>query len=164
MRIHSLHLHVEPCVYGYVDDFLPADLFERLRATFPNEDIFLNYRLVEPNREAIARLGDWVDLFAHFESERFLSNLDARLGNHLSLGPDLERRVTFKLSRLARGQFIGPHTDNPRKIVSLILYCAPPQWQNEYGGGTEIYEPKTPLLRRNWHNIEAPRRWMRSSR
>ena len=65
-------------------------------------------------------------------------------------------KVTFKLSWLSKGAWVKPHTDIPAKIVSILLYFAEPDWRESYGGGTEIYVPKFSLLRKNWHNIDAP--------
>ncbi len=65
-------------------------------------------------------------------------------------------KVTFKFSRLALGEWIEPHTDNPCKLLSLLLYLAGSDWRESYGGGTEIYEPKYAVLKNNWRNIPTP--------
>jgi len=65
-------------------------------------------------------------------------------------------RVTFKFSRLTPGQWIPPHTDNPTKLLSILIYFAEPDWCDSYGGGTEIYEPKYAALKNNWRNVEMP--------
>jgi len=47
-------------------------------------------------------------------------------------------RATFQFSRLPAGADVVPHTDAPRKLVSLLLYFADPDWRVEWGGGTEF--------------------------
>jgi len=59
-------------------------------------------------------------------------------------------RTTFQISLLPRGGVVVPHTDAPRKLISLLLYFRDPDWKDEYGGATEFYEPLDPQLARSW--------------
>ncbi len=59
-------------------------------------------------------------------------------------------RTTFQISLLPRGGVVVPHTDAPRKLVSLLLYFRDPDWQDAYGGGTEFYAPLDPERARSW--------------
>lgn len=65
-------------------------------------------------------------------------------------------KVTMKFSHLTKDSWIQPHTDNPSKILTVLLYFAEHDWLESYGGGTEIYVPKFSVLNKNWHNIDAP--------
>lgn len=61
-------------------------------------------------------------------------------------------KMTFEFSRLERGSFVPPHTDDPKKLVSLMLYFPDPKWLEKYGGGTDFYRPKSPAIENNWDN------------
>lgn len=50
-------------------------------------------------------------------------------------------RATFQLSQLPPGAAAVPHTDAPRKLVSLLLYFADADWQPAWGGATEFFAP-----------------------
>jgi len=59
-------------------------------------------------------------------------------------------RTTFQISQLPNGAEVVPHTDAPRKLVSLLLYFRDDDWRDEFGGGTEFYEPIDPERARTW--------------
>lgn len=52
----------------------------------------------------------------------------------------------FEFSMLpAKGGCIRPHTDNPSKLVTLVVSMVDPvEWKPAYGGATEINRPKDP--------------------
>jgi hypothetical protein len=74
--------------------------------------------------------------------------------NHGSLTAIIKTPVTmqFEFSRLRRGSFVPPHTDDQKKLVSLLLYFPDPKWQENYGGDTEFYRAKNLTARNNWNN------------
>jgi hypothetical protein len=59
-------------------------------------------------------------------------------------------RTTFQFSMLPRDASVVPHSDAPRKLVSLLLYFRDPDWQDAWGGGTEFYAPIDPERARRW--------------
>jgi hypothetical protein len=59
-------------------------------------------------------------------------------------------RTTFQISLLPRDGVVVPHTDAPRKLVSLLLYFRDPDWEDSYGGATEFYTPLDPDAARGW--------------
>ncbi|MEZ4216410.1 MAG: 2OG-Fe(II) oxygenase [Myxococcota bacterium] len=59
-------------------------------------------------------------------------------------------RTTFQISVLPPGKTVDPHLDAPRKLVSLLLYFADPDWRPEWGGATEFYVPVDPERARTW--------------
>jgi hypothetical protein len=63
-------------------------------------------------------------------------------------------RTTFQFSRLPDQAVVIPHTDAPRKLVSLLLYFWGPQWQDAFGGATDFYEPRDPERARRWSATE----------
>lgn len=78
--------------------------------------------------------------------------------NAVQFGTILQQRVEmqFEFSRLERGSYIPPHTDDPKKLISLLLYFPDPNWQACYGGGTEFYRAKNPATEDNWDNRMVP--------
>jgi 2OG-Fe(II) oxygenase superfamily len=136
------------------------------------------YRLNSSHRREVFRefcneYPRWVEFFNFLESQAFLRDLYllSRRGLFKSRGllgsrqwrvvtagglleATLKQPVTmqFEFSRLERGSFVPPHTDHPRKLVSLILYFRDPKWQDSYGGSTEFYRPKNRRLENNWDN------------
>jgi len=59
-------------------------------------------------------------------------------------------KTTFQFSMLPRDAVVVPHSDAPRKLVSLLLYFRDPDWQDAWGGGTEFYAPLDPERARRW--------------
>jgi hypothetical protein len=59
-------------------------------------------------------------------------------------------RTTFQFSLLPRDAVVAPHSDAPRKLVSLLLYFRDRDWQEAWGGGTEFYAPLDPERARGW--------------
>jgi hypothetical protein len=56
--------------------------------------------------------------------------------------PNLSARFEFSMLP-ANGGRVLPHTDNPEKIVTLIVsMCGAGEWNESYGGGTDIVMPK----------------------
>jgi hypothetical protein len=174
-----------PFCFFQVDDYLPADLYERLLASYPDES---NYRFNSEGKmgfrssedpEAIARYCDahpeWRQLVDFFGSDRFLTDLRATFAKPLTqargwagyrpwlncttrkppknpLRYQLQEPVktTFQFSMLPRDGVVLPHSDAPRKLVSLLLYFREPDWQDAWGGGTDFYAPLDPERARAW--------------
>lgn len=63
----------------------------------------------------------------------------------------------FEFSMLpADGGSVMPHTDNPGKIVTMVLSMARPgEWDPAFGGGTEVNRHRRPELGFNWVNGKA---------
>ena len=63
-------------------------------------------------------------------------------------------RTRFEFSALpAEGGFIRPHTDTPKKRITLIISMATAEeWRSDYGGGTEINRPLRQTDSYNWKN------------
>ena len=60
----------------------------------------------------------------------------------------------FEFSMLpADGGHIKPHTDDPRKVVTLVVSMLPDgEWNPSYGGGTEILRPRDITRNYNFMN------------
>jgi hypothetical protein len=63
-------------------------------------------------------------------------------------------RTTIQFSALPRDASVAPHSDAPRKLISLLLYFRDRDWQDSWGGGTEFYQPLDPVAARGWSQTE----------
>lgn len=178
-------VRTDPFCFFHVDDYLPADLYQRLFASFPDES---NYRFNTEGKmgfrssedpAAVDRYCDahpeWRQLIDFFGSDAFLMDLRTALAGPLAQARGLAGRkrwlnhtnrttpgsplryllaepvrTTFQFSMLPRDAAVVPHSDAPRKLVSLLLYFRDPDWQDAWGGGTEFYAPLDPERARGW--------------
>jgi len=60
----------------------------------------------------------------------------------------------FEFSMLpADGGFIKPHTDAPKKLITLVLSISRPgEWDQSFGGGTEVLKPRDITRNYNYMN------------
>ena len=124
-------------MYGYIDGFLSPTVYDHLSRHFPAVKVMFATDDSEPWPDIDH---GWIDLAKQMSSPEFLADLNAYFDGFLGTA---EIRVRFKLSHLAPGDSIEPHTDNPRKLASMILYFADEGWLPVYGGGTEMYVPRS---------------------
>lgn len=171
----------EPFVYGYVDDFLPADLYEALNAGFPNFDSFDEFetiskgkrrRRVGMNAEIPAGLSAaWCAFIEGLRSPEFLADcrqwIEPRmsaarpssghpwwfdyLGDRPGLG-QWDVNLDCQFSTFSGGDSLRPHTDSTDKVIAFLLYFADHDWRPEWGGGTMIYRPVETRHNANWAN------------
>ncbi len=173
---------LEPFPYFYIDNYLPEDIFQAARASFPvgektdrysnNKQVFSLHRNPEAVARFVAETEVWRDLTTFLDSDRYLADLNQFLKPALRKARGLEglrrwrRRdrqtlipvadvpVTFgyEFSILEDGAYLHPHTDAPAKMVSLLLYFADDDWKPEFGGTTDMYRAKNPAQDKNWMN------------
>ena len=179
------HVTTDPFCFFYIDDYLPADLYQALLDNYPDSS---NYRFNEEGKmgfrssedpEAIDRYcdanPDWREVTDFFGSDRFLADLRETFAGPLRQARGLAAyrpwvnctrrevprnwlryqlqepvRTTFQFSMLPRDAVVAPHSDAPRKLVSLLLYFRDRDWQDAWGGGTEFYAPLDPERARGW--------------
>lgn len=183
-------LRLDPFCFFAVDDYLPADLYETLRGTYPdgpeygaNAEGKLGFRSSE-DPGAVERFCEeqpaWAGLFAFFRSDEFLEDARETLAEPLRrarrgwpgrrpwynantrpipnnwLRYQVQEPVTttFQFSRLGRDAVVTPHSDAPRKLVTMLLYFREPEWRDEWGGATEYYVPLEPEQARTWGATE----------
>lgn len=171
----------DPYLHGFVDEYLPADLYHELSeafidpATHPDMEVLgrgkkrLLFR-APPVPESIASVAPrWSEAAGSVASQEFRDDCWQWLHERAPIasqpeGPyrELMRArlatdprslvVQCEFSSMQDGVFLPPHSDSTDKVISFVLYFAPPQWQRSWGGGTEVYEPKDPERRFNWNN------------
>lgn len=154
-----------------VDSFPPIELFDYMpevghKYTLSEKARPANYH------NYIAKMPVWRELHAWIKSERFFDSVIEMLCAHdIDLGlakakftgkgiwswrlgemmkgrwprGDLSFRTRFEFSMLpADGGYVTPHTDTPRKIITLVVSMVKPgEWNPEFGGGTEVDRPKS---------------------
>ena len=181
----NVTLYEDPFFHGYIDNYLSEPFYCALLPGFPKNTLRINYESKATLDSTAPALGGFwrrsplsKNLLSFFASTLFLQDLQEIIGSAIArhrghydhadwycmndwVAAARSRegkpvRVTFKFSRLSSGGWIPPHTDNPCKLLSFILYFAESDWPESYGGGTEIYEPRAALLRHNWRNVEMP--------
>lgn len=71
---------------------------------------------------------------------------------------DLRLRSRFEFSVLkADGGEVAPHTDTPKKVITLVLsMIRDGEWEQNYGGGLDINTSKDPTFAFNWNNRIVP--------
>jgi hypothetical protein len=75
------------------------------------------------------------------KKENVLGKLASKLEDGILKKPYLNSRFEFSMLN-GNGGYLLPHTDNPSKIITLVLtICKPGEWKPEYGGGTDINNP-----------------------
>jgi hypothetical protein len=67
----------------------------------------------------------------------------------------IEVETGFELSAMENGHSITPHSDAPNKLVSILVYFPLPDWQPQWGGGTQFFRPKTSDAERRWCNSDV---------
>lgn len=125
-RMSSAQLVMNPFPHFYVEDVFPEPVYEELLAKIPQD--------------------------AHGEKlpKRKLIPFDAGLGSKEFMDGVLEcfslphwpARCETRLVMDREGYGIGPHTDQPGKLVSMLFYM--PKDNADEGIGTSIYEPSDP--------------------
>ena len=176
-----MKLHQEPFLHGYIDQYLPAEAYRRLAASFidpathPGVEVLGRgkKRLVfraPPVPDFIAQGSEaWSEAVRALSAPAFIGHCLAWLRANLSLdsqpagayrsliaariasGPE-RLQMQCEFSTMERGTLLPPHADSPDKVMSFVLYFPPPEWQAAWGGETEIYAPKDPKHRYNWGN------------
>ena len=70
----------------------------------------------------------------------------------------LKLRTRFEFSVLkADGGEVTPHTDTPKKIITLVMtMIGEDEWKPEFGGGLDVNRSTDPVYSFNWNNRIVP--------
>ncbi len=172
-RIANAPVLQHPFPHFYVESVFPDDFYRELRNRLPalasyqriDETGSVTKGLYQARyvcsitdleeREAAEGSGAegggtfWLDLnrwlggsgFARLMIDKFGPAVRARFGDGAELQIEMDNRLVRDFTTYA----IPPHTDNPRKLVSLLFYLPPDDRFRELG--TSIYAPKDPAMR-----------------
>ena len=118
-------------------------------------------------RQLIKNEPVWKSLHRWIKSQEFVESTFAALSQRgVDFGyqqPSLSRRIQRQVKNLLRGRgrpadrysarfefsmlpatggSVVPHTDNPEKVVTIVInMVAPGEWSADYGGGTDVLQP-----------------------
>jgi hypothetical protein len=166
----------EPYTVFYLRNLLEPGLYRELAETFPiladfryRENLGNKYLLTELEGESYYDFVNanpaWQKLYTEVKSLNFRTQVLAFLRSHLGEGTggtagtegaeSAGRFVSrFEFSALpTSGGSQRPHTDSPRKVVTLVLSLMKEgEWSPDWGGGTSICTPKDRRLLSNYSN------------
>jgi len=162
-----------PYPHFYIPEIFPPDTYEELIATLPEQRFYKRLDetgtvpkgayperyvcdLADARRAEAERRGEpgpWSALcgifegaaFAHWVLSRFNEAVVERFGQDCELDFEPECRLVRDFSNYA----ISPHTDSPRKVVSLLFYMPGDDSMKDLG--TSIYVPNDPDFRCEGH-------------
>ena len=168
-RIFNAPVREYPYPHIYVEDVFPDDFYAELRANWPDSSAFKplaetgrvskgSYpeRFVLPvTPEGIGTLTAdrqpfWNEFAAWFTAQRFSISMIDKFERYVRvrLGDDM-LRCTYSADALAVRDLtnykIGPHTDAPHRLVTMLFYC--PEEDTRQHLGTSIYLPLDPAFR-----------------
>ncbi len=154
-----------PFPHVFIRDVFPKSYYELMRQNFPNPALLIsngeagrgnnlqarfvfelkpNYleTLPDEQRQFWSGFADWIlcDRLRQFIIAKFSDSITRRFGSmeHLEFWSDavlVEDQTTHSM---------GPHTDHPRKVVTLLFYL--PGDESQIHLGTSIYRPKDPAF------------------
>ncbi len=156
-RIAAAPIRHDPFAHIYVEDVFPPPVFQAMRAHLPDDGAYVRFKDsgrvgadYSPHRAAfapaqLARLEPdtrdfWNRIFNAVLAPRFTEAVAAKFAAELRLSGEARIMTETCLMRDAAGYELGPHTDSPAKLVSLLFYLAPDRTHPELG--TSFYVPK----------------------
>lgn len=160
----------EPYTVFYIRNLVDQRLYNRLADTFPllsqfrhRETLGNKYLLTEAEGEAyydfINGNPQWQEFYNEIKSadfrEQVLLFLRSQTKQSLTGNRPADDFVSrFEFSALpTNGGSQRPHTDSPRKVVTLVLSVMKEgEWDPNWGGGTSICTPRDESLRSNYSN------------
>jgi hypothetical protein len=168
-RIANAPMRDYPYPHVYVDSVFPDDFYAALRRGWPRAQDLVRIdstgrvpkgaypdRFIMPLRKAeVDKLPEeprvfWTEFAAWFLKRRFLEALVEKFDEHVRrrFGSDRANVAFSSESLIVRDHTnynIGPHTDAPHRLLSLLFYC--PDDDRLKHLGTSIYTPLDPTFR-----------------
>ncbi len=160
-----------PYAHIYVENIFPDDYYAQLRANWPDQSALIciadtgrvakdayRERFVMPFKPAeIDKLREdrrafWYELASWLITQRFLTALIDKFETYIKerLGDELYQCAFENDSLIVRDHTnfsIGPHTDAPHRLLSLLFYCPDDDALKHLG--TSLYVPRDPAFRCN---------------
>ena len=161
--IGRARLAAEPFPYFQVEDVFPQAFYDRLLGALPPLEAYAPLaetgtltvagayaqRYVVDLRELAPHSAFWTEALAWLAGERLataiLDKFDAAWRERFGPDTKIGYRVDLRLVRDFTSYSIGPHTDAPQKLVSLLFYL--PADARLRALGTSVYRPRDPSFR-----------------
>jgi len=159
-QLANAPLRTYPFPHLLVEEVFETDFYRRLRALLPDDAAYRPIaehgrvtagayparRVIELEPEGLASLPAslrvfWQSLVEALESRRLLTLLLQRF--HITPPPQTRFVCSALLTRDGTGYGIGPHTDHPDKVLTLLFYLPEDHTQEELG--TSLYIPTRPM-------------------
>lgn len=138
-QLRNAKINEYPFPHFYIEEVFPWDFYAKLRENLPKDE---NYS-EEVGKYKGRRFADPVDdLLQPFKSSYFAQQvLFTFKEGFMKRFPDGGAKFStdWRLVRDAEGYSIGPHTDAPWKVVSLLFYL--PYSDVDFDCGTSIFVP-----------------------
>lgn len=157
-----------------IDDYLEKSKFHDLRQNYPKDIYFDNKNIFaltltdqdQKFHEFLTKNEIWNNFINKVKSKEFISDLIKiyKLKNIYYSEKDLKRFLPFSkkvkleltFNKSKKGSYSDPHTDVTRKILSLVLFFTPDEWNEEDGGIVKLFKPKLSDDEENWRNKIIP--------
>jgi hypothetical protein len=167
-KVANALVHEYPYPHIYVENIFPADFYAALRTNWPGESALVclgdtgrvtrgayRERFVMPlKKEAIDQLDAerrpfWNEVAAWLITQRFMNSIISKFEPYVKqrFGDDLYECGFGADALLVRdlSKFnMGPHTDAPHRLLSMLFYCPPDESLKNLG--TSIYVPRDPAF------------------
>jgi hypothetical protein len=171
--ITNATLRTDPFEHVYVEDVFPANFYEVMQRQlpanesyarlsdsglvsphYPAQRYFLETNALEEAKLPAQERMFWSAFLAHLHDESFVNGVMAKFANCINARfADELNDASTHLERTTRSLFIrdfgqyalGPHTDNPQKLVAMLFYL--PEVGSESALGTSLYAPKDPTFK-----------------
>ena len=168
-QIANAPMREYPYAHIYVDNVFPEDFYARMRAAWPSasslvcladtgrvlkgaypERFIMPFSLAEVEKLDDERRTFWLEFGAWFLDSRFMTAVIDKFQDSVRsrFGDDMYRNYYSTESLIVRdltNYSIGPHTDAPHRLLSMLFYC--PDDDSRSHLGTSIYTPNDPDFR-----------------
>jgi hypothetical protein len=143
----------EPYFVGYAEKVMDDEIYNKLLNNWPDRSLFsqmfddkksLNVRHVD-YMKFIGSHKLWQKVYDEVHSHKFRDLVVDTINAHGGIIKHSPKKFTSRFefsSMLAKNGNIPPHTDIPKKVITLVHYFRDPNWKDEWGGGTSVLVPK----------------------
>jgi hypothetical protein len=167
-QIANAPIREYPYAHIYVENVFPKEFYEALRANWPDasslvsladtgrvpkdaypERFVMPFTPTEVEKLSEARRPFWQSFADWLLTQRFLTAMIDKFQPYVKsrLGDDIYRcgfEVDSLIVRDITNYNIGPHTDAPHRLLSMLFYC--PDDESLSHLGTSIYVPNDPAF------------------
>ena len=152
-RMRKETVLTKPFPVVVLKDVFEPEIYEELARTFPPAEALapLDYvgeklNLQDRYEGFTAALADrplWREFWEFTQSRQFRNAIFHHCADFEKLLANIKFRFKenprFEFSGLpAEGGHINPHTDIPKKIITMVIYFPQPDWKEEWGGQFEV--------------------------
>jgi hypothetical protein len=168
-QIANAQMREYPYAHIYVENVFPEEFYSRMRTNWPATSSLVSLadtgrvskgaypeRFILPFTQLeLLKLGEerspfWLDFGDWFLGNRFMTAVIDKFAQHVHARfGDMMYQNTYSVDSLIvrdlTNYSIGPHTDAPHRLLSLLFYC--PDDNSRSHLGTSIYVPNDPDFR-----------------